>query len=89
MLKNFVQQGRSRRKYRKRSLWGYVEDAFEGRTPLAGFFSILLEQLVEGEGNWRKGDHKHSQGNPSDNDPLSAQRDMNIVHRGMSKTPEP
>ena len=43
MLKTSVQQGRSRRKHRRRSLWGYVEDAFEVRTPLAGVFSILLE----------------------------------------------
>ena len=33
------QQGRSRRKRRRRSLWGYVEDAFEARTPLEGIFS--------------------------------------------------
>ena len=43
MLKNAVQQGRSRRKHRRRTLPGYVEDAFEGRTLLAAFFSILLD----------------------------------------------
>jgi len=51
---------------------GYVEDAFEVRTPLAGCFSILLEQLVEGERNRRKRQDKHGKRNPSDNNPLSA-----------------
>jgi hypothetical protein len=63
---------------------GYVEDAFEVRTKLAVFFSI---PLVERERNRRKGEHKHGKCNPSDNDPLSAQRYMNIVHRRMSETP--
>jgi len=39
---------------------------------LAGCFSILLEQLVEGERNRSKNQHKHGKCNPSDNDPLSA-----------------
>ena len=43
MLKKAVQQGRSRRKHRRRTLWAYVEDAFEGRTLLADFFSLLLD----------------------------------------------
>jgi len=43
MLKKAVQQGRSRWKHRRRRPLGYVEDAFEARTMLADFFSILLD----------------------------------------------
>jgi hypothetical protein len=42
-LKKAVQQGRSRRKHGGVAP-GYVEDAFEARTALAGFFSALLER---------------------------------------------
>jgi hypothetical protein len=43
VLKKPVQQGRSRRKHRRRSPC-YVEDAFEARTQLGegGFFNVLL-----------------------------------------------
>jgi hypothetical protein len=56
MLKKVDQQGRSRWKHRRRSIFhpptpscqdslllrvGYVEDAFEARTKLTDFFSIL------------------------------------------------
>ena len=63
---------------------GYVEDAFEVRTKLADCFSI---PLVERERNGRKGQHKHGKCNPSDNDPLLAQRYVKIAHRRMSETP--
>jgi hypothetical protein len=46
MLKTTVQLGRSRRKHRRRTP-GYVEDAFEARTTLADFFSILLDVFVQ------------------------------------------
>ena len=48
MLKKTVQQGRSDGSARGVAL-GYVEDAFEARTMLAGFFSILLEFFSEEE----------------------------------------
>ena len=48
---------------------GYVEDAFEARTKLAAFFSILL---VKRERNGRKGKHKHGESNPSDHNPPPA-----------------
>ena len=63
---------------------GYVEDAFEVRTKLTGFFSI---SLVELERDRRKGQDKHSKCNPSDNDPLSAQRHVKIAHRRVPETP--
>jgi hypothetical protein len=43
--------------------------------------------LGEGEGNRRKGNDKYGKCNPSDNNPLSAQRYVNIVDRRMSETP--
>ena len=43
MLKKSVQQGR-RRIETEAYPQGYVEDFDEPRTPLAGFFSILLEE---------------------------------------------
>ena len=66
---------------------GYVEGLNDARTPLAGFFSSLLEQLVEGKRNRSKSQHKHGKGDPSDNDPLSAQRHVKIAHRRMPETP--
>ena len=63
---------------------GYVEDAIEVRTKLADFFSI---PLVERERNRGKGKHKHGKCNPSDNDPLSAQRHLKIAHRRVPETP--
>jgi len=50
----------------------------------SGCFSSLL---VEGERNRRKGEHKYGKCNPSDNNPLSTQRDVNIVHWRMSEAP--
>jgi hypothetical protein len=41
MLKKSVQQGRSKRRGEAYSV-SYVEPLREARTPLAGFFSILL-----------------------------------------------
>jgi len=64
---------------------GYVEDAFEVRTKLTDFFSI---PLVERERNWSKAKHKHSERDPSDNDPPSAQRHLKIAYRWMSETPQ-
>ena len=46
MLKKAVQQGRSRRTGRRRTLLGYVEDLFKARTKLVDFFSILLTTLL-------------------------------------------
>ena len=63
---------------------GYVEDLNDARTKLAGCFSRLL---VEGERNRRKRKDKHGKCDPSDNDPLPAQRYVNIVHRRMSEAP--
>ena len=97
MLKKSVQQGRADKRTGGVAP-SYVEDAFEVRTKPgerrvsarrgwagenSGCFSILL---VEGERNRRKREDKHSQGNPSDNDPLSAQGNMDIVHRRMPET---
>ena len=45
MLKKFVQQGRSERRPEAYPQ-GYVEGLNEARTLLAGFFSILLEEVV-------------------------------------------
>ena len=44
MLKKAVQQGRSERRPEAYPL-GYVEDLSDARTPLADFFSILLDRL--------------------------------------------
>ena len=44
MLKKTVQQGRGESKPEAYPL-GYVEDFEEPRTPLADFFSILLEEI--------------------------------------------
>lgn len=52
--------------------------------PLADCFSI---PLLEGERNRGKGEHKHGKCNPSDHNPRSAQRYMEIAHRRMSETP--
>jgi hypothetical protein len=49
MLKQAVQQGRSERRPEAYPL-GYVEDLNDARTPLADFFSILLEVGVFGNG---------------------------------------
>ena len=53
ILKKAVQQGRSERRPEAYPL-GYVEDLSDARTPLADFFSILLELeigvLGDGEG---------------------------------------
>jgi hypothetical protein len=45
MLKKAVQQGRSERRPEAYPL-GYVEDLNDARTPLADFFSILLEVIL-------------------------------------------
>jgi hypothetical protein len=42
MLKKAVQQGRSKRRGESYS-FSYVEPLSDARTPLAGFFSILVE----------------------------------------------
>jgi hypothetical protein len=44
MLKKIVQQGRSER--RGEAYASYVEPVSDARTPLAGFFSILLMLLT-------------------------------------------
>ena len=49
ILKKAVQQGRSERRPEAYPL-GYVEDLSDARTPLADFFSILLEVGVLGNG---------------------------------------
>jgi hypothetical protein len=79
---------------------GYVKDAFETRTmpgngrvsarrglagENSGCFSI---PLVEGERNGRKGQDKHGKGDPSDNDPILAQRYVQVAHGRMSETPQ-
>ena len=64
---------------------GYVEDLSDVRTKLADCFSILL---VEGERNRRKRKHKHGKRDPADNDPLSTQRYVNIVHGRMPEAPK-
>src|SRR5688572_11410205 len=46
MLKKSVQQGRRRVETGRRTLLRYVEDFDEPRTPLAGFFSIRLEEAA-------------------------------------------
>jgi hypothetical protein len=46
MLKKFVQQGRSERRGDAYSV-PYVEALSDARTPLADFFSILLEGSVK------------------------------------------
>ena len=46
MLKKAVQQGRSER--RGEATLRYVEPLSDARTPLADFFSILLERLAKG-----------------------------------------
>ena len=38
MLKKIVQQGRSERKHRRRTLWGTLRIDFDARTKLAGLF---------------------------------------------------
>jgi hypothetical protein len=45
MLEKFVQLGRSERRPEAYPL-GYVEDLSDERTTLAGFFSILLDNLA-------------------------------------------
>ena len=50
ILKKAVQQGRSERRPEAYPL-GYVEDLSDARTPLADFFSILLELEIGVFGN--------------------------------------
>jgi hypothetical protein len=55
MLKKTVQQGRSERRAEAYPL-GYVEGLSDARTMLAGFFSILLRDIVENSGldRWQR-----------------------------------
>jgi len=50
MLKKAVQQGRSERRPEAYPL-GYVEGLNDARTPLADFFSILLETRIRLRGS--------------------------------------